>query len=92
MEETIGQFAKRVGTTVRTLRYYDSIGLLQTKKRNTKGQKVYTHEEWERYQQILVCKHLGMSLEETKNLLEDLHISPQAMLQLQKRILKQKKK
>lgn len=91
MEETVGQFAKRVGTTVRTLRYYDSIRLLQPAKRNTRGQKIYTHEEWEKYQQILVCKHLGMSLEETKNLLGDLRVSPQAMLQLQKHLLEQKR-
>lgn len=91
MEETIGQFAKRVGTTVRTLRYYDQIHLLKPVSVNEKGQKVYSQKEWELYQQIQVCKHLGMSLDEVKDVVSDPDLSPRSMLQLQKRLLEKKK-
>lgn len=91
MEETIGRFAKRVGTTPRTLRYYDQIDLLRPAHLNEKGQKVYTLKEWERYQQIQVCKHLGMSLEESKQVVNNPDLSPRSMLNLQKKLLIKKK-
>jgi len=90
MEETIGPFAKRVGTTVRTLRYYDQIGLLAPKGTNKKGQKVYTRKEWEVYQQITVCKHLGMALEEIKEMLKNKELNGRERLALQKQVIKQK--
>ncbi len=90
MELTIGSFAKQVGTTVRTLRYYDQIGLLVPLRLNEKGQKLYTSTEWKTYQQIAVCKYLGMTLEEIKAQLKDRVMSGEELLSFQKEVIEKK--
>lgn len=91
MEMTISMFAKKVGTTVRTLRYYDQIGLLTPERQNESGHKLYTRKEWERYQQIQVFKHLGFSLADMKEQLNTSTWSAREMLAAQKKMLEQKK-
>ncbi len=88
---TISMFAKKVGTTVRTLRYYDQIGLLTPERQNKSGHKLYTRKEWERYQQIQVFKHLGFSLADMKEQLHTSTWSAREMLAAQKKMLEQKK-
>src|SRR5690625_2409114 len=64
-KQRIGTFAKMMGTTVRTLRYYDKMGLI-IPDINDNGQKVYGLEELRLFQKISVCKYFGMSLAEIK--------------------------
>ncbi|PAD14472.1 MerR family transcriptional regulator [Shouchella clausii] len=92
MEMTISMFAKKVGTTVRTLRYYDQVGLLTPERQNENGHKLYTRKEWERYQQIQVFKHLGFSLADMKEKLKTSAWSGREMLVAQKNMLEQKKR
>jgi DNA-binding transcriptional MerR regulator len=67
----IGDVAKLVGTTPRTIRYYEEIGLLpEAPARPSGGHRVYTHAEIERLRELMRLKHLlGVSLEELKTLL-----------------------
>jgi DNA-binding transcriptional MerR regulator len=67
----IGDVAKLAGTTPRTIRYYEEIGLLpQAPERPTGGHRLYTHEEVERLREVMRLKELlGVTLDELKDLL-----------------------
>lgn len=60
----IGQFAQRAGVTPRTVRYYESLGLLGPSEREGSGFRYYTEVELARLQKISDLKELGLSLEE----------------------------
>lgn len=90
MELTIGQFSKLVNTTIRTLRYYDKMELLQPTNRNDIGQKVYTLKEWELYQKISIFKQLGLSLVEIKTQLSKDKLNTEELLNLQEQMIEQK--
>lgn len=65
---SIGDFAKKAGTTLRTLRYYDNIGLLKPSKYNQKGQRFYDKHDFAKLQKILTLKFIGFSLDEIKKI------------------------
>jgi MerR family transcriptional regulator, repressor of the yfmOP operon len=67
----IGDVARLVGTTPRTIRYYEEIGLLAEAPARPSGQhRTYTEAEVERLREVMRLKHLlGVSLEELKTLL-----------------------
>jgi DNA-binding transcriptional MerR regulator len=60
----IGELAARVGVTPRTIRYYESLGLLGPSQREGSGFRYYTEVELGRLQKINALKDLGLSLEE----------------------------
>jgi DNA-binding transcriptional MerR regulator len=68
----IGEVARRVGTTPRTIRYYEEIGLLPGEDDRESGRhRVYTERDVERLRDALRLKELlGVSLDELKELLE----------------------
>jgi DNA-binding transcriptional MerR regulator len=68
----IGEVAKRVGTTPRTIRYYEEIGLLPpTGEREAGRHRLYREDEVERLREALRLKGLlGVSLDELRELLE----------------------
>jgi|GEM_PF-346354 MerR family transcriptional regulator, thiopeptide resistance regulator len=63
---TVGELAQKVGATVRTLQYYDRIGLLKSTF-SSSGRRLYTREDVLKLQQILFLKSFGFPLEEIKN-------------------------
>jgi len=67
----IGDVARLVGTTPRTIRYYEEIGLLAEAPTRPSGQhRLYTEAEVERLREVMRLKELlGVSLEELKTLL-----------------------
>ena len=67
----IGDVARLLGTTPRTIRYYEEIGLLPQAPARPAGQhRMYDHAEVERIREVMRLKHLlGVSLEELKTLL-----------------------
>jgi MerR family transcriptional regulator, repressor of the yfmOP operon len=67
----IGDAAKLAGTTPRTIRYYEEIGLLpDAPERPSGGHRLYTQEEVERLREAMRLKELlGVTLEELKDLL-----------------------
>ena len=66
----IGQVAKLTGTTPRTIRYYEEIGLLPVAAGRTRGShRLYEQGDVERLQELLRLKQLlGVSLEELREL------------------------
>ncbi|MFT3985469.1 MAG: MerR family transcriptional regulator [Lachnospiraceae bacterium] len=69
---TVGEAAKKMGVTVRTLQYYDKEGLLSPSSESEGGRRLYTDKDVIRLYQILSLKHLGFSLDTIKNQLIDL--------------------
>lgn len=61
-----GQFAEKASVTVRTLRFYDKVGLLSPSEYTEAGYRLYTDADFFRLQQILALKFLGFSLAEIR--------------------------
>jgi DNA-binding transcriptional MerR regulator len=83
---TVGQLAKLAGLTIRTLRYYDAIGLFSPSGHSDAGYRLYTEEDISRLQQILSLKELGLSLDEMKAAMADdrLGLSDTVSLQIER--------
>lgn len=60
----IGEVATAAGVTVRTLHYYDEIGLLTPSSRTTSGHRVYTDDDVATLYRISLLRRLGLSLDE----------------------------
>ncbi|KIL52223.1 hypothetical protein KP77_06960 [Jeotgalibacillus alimentarius] len=60
---SIGQLAKISNSTVRTLRYYDEIGLLTPGSKTSGGHRLYTDQDITRLHHIMTLKDLGLELE-----------------------------
>ena len=67
----IGEVAERTGTTPRTIRYYEEIGLLpESAERRSGSHRLYDEDDVERLQEALRLKDLlGVSLDELRELL-----------------------
>jgi MerR family transcriptional regulator, repressor of the yfmOP operon len=80
----IGDVARAVGTTTRTIRYYEEMGLLPpTRGRRSGSHRLYTPVEVERLREVVRLKDLlGVSLEELRTLLaaEDARAEVRAQL------------
>lgn len=66
----VGELAGRIGLSVRTLHYYDEIGLLSPSGRTEAGHRLYAAGDIARLQQIKSLRHLGFSLEEVRDCLD----------------------
>lgn len=64
---TVGELAKKMGITVRTLQYYDKEGFFSPSAESKGGRRLYTDKDLIRLYQILSLKHLGFSLEDIKS-------------------------
>ena len=64
----IGVLARRTGTTVPTIRYYEQIGLLRPAARSG-GQRTYDHEDVRRLSFIRRCRDFDFSIEDIRALL-----------------------
>jgi len=71
-ELRIGEVAKLAGTTPRTIRYYEEIGLLPgSRERPARSHRTYAEADVDRLTELLRLKDLlGLSLEELKELVE----------------------
>ena len=65
---SIGDIARSMGISARTVRYYEEIGLLNSIKRVEHGKRVYTEEHIRRLKFIKKLKLLGLSLSEMQDL------------------------
>jgi len=65
----VGELARRTGLSVRTLHYYDEIGLLSPARRTASRHRLYGRDEIRRLQQIRSLRQLGFSLEEIRECL-----------------------
>ena len=63
---TVGEVAKKMGVTVRTLQYYDKEGLLSPSAESEGGRRIYTDKDLVTLHQIISLKSLGFSLDDIK--------------------------
>jgi DNA-binding transcriptional MerR regulator len=65
---SIGEIAKKLDMSQRTIRYYEEIGLLNSIKRVEAGRRVYTDMDLRRLKLIKRLKIMGMTLSEMQEL------------------------
>jgi DNA-binding transcriptional MerR regulator len=94
MGYTINKLAKLAGVSVRTLHYYDEVGLLKPSAVQKNGYRVYEQAELLKLQQILFFRELDFPLEEIKQAFSSPSFNTQralrdhrAMIELKKRRL-----
>lgn len=67
---TIGSLARKTGTKVQTIRYYEQIGLMPEPGRTEGGQRRYGDDDLDRLAFIRHARQLGFSLEAIRELLD----------------------
>lgn len=70
MDRTIQDVARLCGTTSRTLRHYDAIGLLPPSRVTGTGYRYYDDDALVRLQRILLLRGLGLALSEVQRVLD----------------------
>lgn len=75
---------------MRTIRYYDRIGLLKPARYSDSGQRLYDGQAVARLQQILTLKFIGLALKDIRALLTDDPLQTEALLVKQRQILAEK--
>ncbi|AVP65201.1 MerR family transcriptional regulator [Clostridium botulinum] len=87
----INEVAKLTGVTVRTLHYYDEIGLLKPNKVTESGYRLYNEDALSKLQQILFFKELEFSLNEIKDIITNPKFDKTEALRNQKELLIKKR-
>ena len=82
----IGDLTQRAGVTQRTIRYYESIGLLPPGEREGHGQHYYSEETLARLRKIDQLKKLGLSLDEIRDVI-DLYFTDPSGIQPKQKVL-----
>ena len=88
----ISEVAKLSGVTVRTLHYYDEIGLLKPSKTTEAGYRMYSIEDLEKLQQILFFRELDFPLNEIKEIMINPKYDKNEALNKHKEFLIEKRK
>ena len=87
----ISEVAKLTGITVRTLHYYDEIGLLKPSEITEAGYRLYSREELEILQQILFFRELDFPLSQIKEIMNNPNYDKEEALKKQKELLIQQR-
>jgi len=82
----IGDLTQRARVTQRTVRYYESIGLIPPGEREGHGQHYYTEETLARLRKIDQLKKLGLSLDEIRDVI-DLYFTDPSGVQPKQKVL-----
>lgn len=70
-EYTIGDLAKKLNITTRTIRYYDQKGLVKPSRVSESGYRLYSAKQVKQLKLIIFLKELGFSLKDIQKILED---------------------
>lgn len=65
----IGELADRIGVTTKSIRFYESIGLLPEPTRTSSGYRDYADSDTERLTFIKTAQRLGLSLDEIREII-----------------------
>ena len=92
MKMQIKEFAELTGVSVRTLHYYDEIGLLKPSEVDAQnGYRFYDEKSFERMQEILFYRELDFSLKTIAEILSSPDYDKQQALSRQRQLLLAKK-
>lgn len=88
---TVKEISGLTGISVRTLHYYDEIGLLKPTEKSDAGYRLYDDKALETLQQILFFREFDISLKEIKAVLDNPALERNQILQVQRKMLVTKK-
>ena len=88
---TVKEISDLTGISVRTLHYYDEIGLLKPTEKSDAGYRLYDDKALETLQQILFFRAFDISLKEIKAVLDNPALDRNQILQVQRKMLVTKK-
>ena len=88
---TVNEVSKLTGVSIRTLQYYDTIGLLKPIESTESGHRLYNDTSLERLQQILLFKELEFPLKEIKKIIDAPNFDRNKALKQQIKLLTMKK-
>ena len=88
---TVKELSDFTGISVRTLHYYDEIGLLKPTRKSDAGYRLYDDKALERLQQILFFREFDIPLKEIRTVMEDPVFDRNQILQMQRDMLTAKK-
>lgn len=88
---TVKEISDLTGISVRTLHYYDEIGLLKPTDKSEAGYRLYDDKALETLQQILFFREFDISLKEIKAVIENPALEKNQILQMQRKMLVAKK-
>ena len=88
---TVKEISDLTGISVRTLHYYDEIGLLKPTKKSDAGYRLYDDKALETLQQVLFFREFDISLKEIKAVLDNPALDRNQILQVQRKMLVTKK-
>ncbi len=69
--QSISTVSKHFNISVRTLRYYEQIGLITSEKKNESSYRFYSEETMKRIQQIVILRKLRIPLKQIAEILQD---------------------
>lgn len=89
--KTVKDMSEITGVSIRTLRYYDEIGLLKPTELTDAGYRLYDNKALERLQEIMFFKELAIPLEDIKKIMDSPDYDREQALLTQKKLLEQKR-
>ncbi|MBR3316936.1 MAG: MerR family transcriptional regulator [Atopobiaceae bacterium] len=90
--KTVREVSELCGVSIRTLQYYDQIGLLCPATRTEAGYRLYDDADLERLQQILLFRELEFPLKDIKRIVDSPHFNRSRALEQQIELLELKRK
>lgn len=88
---TVKEISDLTGISVRTLHYYDEIGLLKPTDKSEAGYRLYDDKAMETLQSILFFREFDIPLKEIKTVMENPALERNQILQMQRKMLVAKK-
>ena len=88
---TVHEVSKIAGVSIRTLQYYDKIGLLHPAGYSDSGYRLYDDTDLKRLQQIMLFRELEFPLKDIRKIVEDPHFDQGKALRQQIELLELKK-
>lgn len=88
---TVKQVSSLTGVSIRTLQFYDEIGLFKPTRITDAGYRLYDDEALEILQQILFFKELDFTLKEIKTIMENPQFDKKSVFQKQRELIEVKR-
>lgn len=89
--KTVKDISKITGVSIRTLRYYDEIGLLKPTELTEAGYRLYDNKALEKLQEIMFFRELEIPLIDIKKIMNNPNYDKGQVLLTQKSLLEQKR-
>ena len=89
--KTVKEVSERTGVSIRTLRYYDEIGLLKPTELTKAGYRLYDNKALEKLQEIMFFRELEIPLPDIKKIMDNPKYDKEQVLLTQKSLLELKR-